>query len=234
MYRGERNFRLSFSPSTIALAFGIMPYNPFDPPFEDLPEVIPIFPLEGALLLPRGELPLNIFEPRYLAMVADALKTNRLIGIIQPDFKTGCVGRIVRFEEMQDGRYLINLRGLCRFRLKLIENGTSPLSYSRACVTWNEFSSDMVRVDCLGIDKAHLKNLLRQYFDSQGLSMDWELMDEVADDGLFTALAMVCPLPAPEKQALLEARCCKERADLFIKLLEMALQSGTSPTTKPH
>ncbi|HAJ90552.1 MAG TPA: peptidase S16 [Rhodospirillaceae bacterium] len=211
-----------------------MPYNPFDPPFEDLPEVIPIFPLEGALLLPRGELPLNIFEPRYLAMVADALKTNRLIGIIQPDFKTGCVGRIVRFEEEQDGRYLISLRGLCRFKLGM--DITAPtLAYRRARVSWQEFAKDMVRMDCLGIDKGHLKNLLRQYFDSQGLSMDWELMDEVADEGLFTALAMVCPLPASEKQALLEASCCKARADLFIKLLEMALQSGAhSPPARHH
>lgn len=210
-----------------------MPYNPFDPPFEDLPEVIPIFPLEGALLLPRGELPLNIFEPRYIAMVADAMKTNRLIGIIQPEFKTGCVGRIVRFEEMQDGRYMINLRGLCRFKLGL-ETTTPTLSYRRANVTWQDFQEDMIKVDCLGIDKSYLKNLLRQYFDSHGLSMDWELMDEVADDGLFTALAMVCPLPSSEKQALLEASGCKARADLFIKLLEMALQSGSNPTTRQH
>ena len=229
----ERNYQPSFSLEAIALAFKIMPYNPFDPPFEDLPEVIPIFPLEGALLLPRGELPLNIFEPRYLAMIADSLKSNRLIGIIQPEFQTGCVGRIVRFEEMQDGRYLINLRGLCRFRLGLTEPSPS-LSYRRAHVSWHEFAKDMVKMDCLGIDKIHLKNLLRQYFDSQGLSMDWELMDEVADEGLFTALAMVCPLPSTEKQALLEAPCCKARADLFIKLLEMALQSGPNTTTRQH
>lgn len=214
-----------------------MPYNPFDPLFEDLPEAIPIFPLEGALLLPRGELPLNIFEPRYIAMVADALKTNRLIGIIQPEFKTGCVGRIVRFEEMHDGRYMINLRGLCRFKLgdDLAANVQTPsLSYRRSHVTWASFEEDMIKVGCLDIDKPHLKNLLRQYFDSQGLSMDWELMDEVADEGLFTALAMVCPLPASEKQALLEASSCKTRADLFIKLLEMALQSGSHTTTRQH
>lgn len=106
-----------------------MPYNPFDPLFEDLPEVIPIFPLEETLLLPRGELPLNIFEPRYLEMVSDALRTNRLIGIMQPEFKTGCVGRIVRFEEAQDGRYLINLRGLCRFRLGPIDTTRPSTSY---------------------------------------------------------------------------------------------------------
>lgn len=208
-----------------------MPYNPFDPDFESLPEIIPIFPLEGALLLPSGELPLNIFEPRYLAMVADALQGNRLIGIIQPDYKTGCVGRIVKFEEVIDGRYLISLRGLCRFRLGL-QATTPSLSYHRSHVTWDEFAQDMVRMPCLDIDKPHLKSLLRRYFESQGLSMDWDLIDEVADEGLFTALAMVCPLGATEKQALLEAKCCKSRADLLIKLLEMSLQSlSNTPTT---
>jgi Lon protease-like protein len=210
-----------------------MPYNPFDPRFEDLPEIIPIFPLEGALLLPRGELPLNIFEPRYLAMVADALKGNRLIGIIQPEYKTGCVGRIVKFEEMIDGRYLISLRGLCRFRLTH-DDATPSLSYRRGHVDWQEFANDMVRVACLDIDKGHLKKLLKTYFESQGLSMDWELLDEVADEGLFTTLAMVCPLPSPEKQALLEAKCCKARADLFVKLLEIALQSGLCPSRGGH
>ena len=216
-----------------------MPYNPFDPPFEDLPEVIPIFPLEGALLLPTGELPLNIFEPRCLAMVADALKSDRLIGIIQPEFSTGCVGRIVRFEEAIDGRYLISLRGLCRFKLGP-DKMPNPKSYRMAHVSWDSFEEDMVRVSCLGIDKLHLKDLLRQYFDAQGLSMDWDLMDEVADEGLFTALAMICPLPPSEKQALLEAKSCKSRADLFVQLLEMALkelnmQAGAPPfNAKTH
>ncbi len=209
-----------------------MPYNPFDPAFKDFPDIIPILPLDGVLLLPRGELPLNIFEPRYLAMVADALKGNRLIGIIQPEFKTGCVGRIVRFEETMDGRYMVGLRGLCRFRL----GNEQPLNngYRRANVIWDEFSNNMVRMGCLDIDKAHLKKLLRSYFESQGLSMDWELMDEVADEGLFTTLAMVCPLPPQEKQALLEAKCCKARADLFMKLLEMAVGCSAKPSVTPH
>lgn len=211
-----------------------MPYNPFDPRFEDLPEIIPIFPLDGALLLPRGELPLNIFEPRYLAMVADALKSNRLIGIIQPDYKTGCVGRIVKFEEMIDGRYLISLRGLCRFHLSK-EIDTPQFAYRRSYVSWEGFMNDMVRVGCLDIDKTHLKKLLKSYFESQGLSMDWDLLDDVADEGLLTSLAMVCPLPPAEKQALLEAKCCKARANLFIKLLElMTLQNGNCPTNERH
>lgn len=210
-----------------------MPYNPFDPPFENLPEVIPIFPLDGALLLPRGELPLNIFEPRYLSMVADALKGNRLIGMIQPNFKTGCVGRIVRFEETVDGRYLVSLRGLCRFRLGA-DDSVSKSGYQMAHVMWNDFAADMVRISCLDVDKLRLKKLLRSYFESQGISMDWDLLDDVADEGLFTTLAMVCPLPATEKQALLEAKCCKSRADLFIKLLEMAVTSGVKSPATPH
>ena len=211
-----------------------MPYNPFDPLYTDLPEVIPIFPLEGVLLLPRGELPLNVFEPRYLAMMADALKGDRLIGMIQPEFKTGCVGRIVRFEETVDGRYLVSLRGLCRFRLGADIEGISSNSYRCAHVDWSAYAADMVRIACLNVDKERLKKLLRTYFESQGLSMDWDLIDEVADEGLFTTLAMVCPLPASEKQALLEAECCKSRADLFIKLLEMAVAVGTQTHTTPH
>jgi len=210
-----------------------MPHNPFDPVFENLPEIIPIFPLEGALLLPRGELPLNIFEPRYLAMVADALRGNRLIGIIQPDYKTGCVGRIVKFEELIDGRYLISLRGLCRFHLGL-QLITPTLSYRRNHVSWAGFKEDMVRMSSLDIDKIHLKNLLRRYFKTQELSMDWDLVDEVADEGLLTALAMICPLPSTEKQALLEAKCCKSRAELLMKLLEMSLQSSPQTPTTPH
>jgi Lon protease-like protein len=210
-----------------------MAYNPFDPQFTDLPDIIPIFPLDGALLLPRGELPLNIFEPRYLSMVAEALKGNRLIGIIQPGYKTGCVGRIVRFEEAEGCRYLIGLRGLCRFHLGE-ETEKSTGGYRQAHVAWDAFAADMVQVECLDVDKMRLKKLLRTYFEAQGLSMDWELLDEVADEGLFTTLAMVCPMESVEKQALLEAKCCKTRADLFIKLLEMAVNLPSNGRTMPH
>lgn len=237
--------RLSLPPSLgedICYISCIMPYNPFDPLYDDLPEIIPIFSLEGALLLPRGELPLNIFEPRYLAMVADVMKRDRLIGIIQPAYKTGCVGRIVRFEETQDGRYMIALRGLCRFRLGddvpddvPQKNGDNTCgTYRRAHVSWAGFANDMARVGHLDINKEHLKTLLRRYFEHQGLSMDWDLLDAVTEEGLFTTLAMVCPLPASEKQALLEAACCKARADLFIRLLEMAVTCQSKCQTTPH
>lgn len=209
-----------------------MPYNPFDPKFADLPTDIPLFPLEGALLLPRGELPLNIFEPRYLAMVAKAMQGNRLIGIIQPHYHIGCIGRIVRFEEAIDGRYMIGLRGLCRFKL-LRDDDMAEGGYKMARITVSPFEQDMVRVACLDLDKAHLKDIIRRYFMSQGLSMDWDLIDAVADEGLVTALAMACPFPPAEKQALLEADCCKNRAQLFVKLLEMAV-AHTDPSAHRH
>jgi len=210
-----------------------MPYHPFDTCFEYLPEIIPIFPLSGALLLPRGELPLNIFEPRYLAMVSDSLKGNRLIGIIQPDYKTGCVGRIIKFEETIDGRYMISLRGLCRFQLGLYTIQSS-LTYRKAQVNWTGFNQDMIQLETLDIDKVKLKSLLKTYFETQGLSMDWDLIDDVADEGLLTALAMICPLQPTDKQALLEAKCFQTRANLFIKLLEMSLQSSNSFSSTPH
>jgi hypothetical protein len=166
-------------------------------------------------------------------MVADALKGNRLIGIIQPHFKTGCVGRIVRFEELIDGRYLISLRGLCRFHIG-DDVANAARDYRCATVKWNDFAQDMVRTKYIDIDKSRLKLLLRNYFESQDLSMDWDLIDEVAEEGLFTTLAMVCPFNAAEKQALLEAECCKARADLFIKLLEMAVGSALKSHITPH
>ena len=210
-----------------------MPFNPFDPEFKDLPEMIPIFPLSGALLLPRGELPLNIFEPRYLAMVADCLQGNRLIGIIQPNFTTGCVGRIVKFEEVIDGRYLISLRGICRFHIG--QDNTSPMTpYRVAHVLWDGFQEDMVRTPALNIDKCHFKTVLKQYLESQGLSMDWDLIDEVAEEGLVTSLAMICPLDSRDKQALLEAKCAKTRAALFIKLLEMSVRLEGDGLTTSH
>lgn len=216
-----------------------MPYNPFDPPFDQLPDMIPIFPLEGVLLLPRGELPLNIFEPRYLSMVRSALTTHGIIGMIQPQaedtlFHIGCAGRIVRYEETMDGRYLISLRGLCRFRI-LKELDIAPEGFRRVKPIWASFEKDMERMGCLDIDRNNLTHLLHDYFDMQGLSLQWELLEQVGDDGLMTTLAMVCPFSTAEKQALLEAPCCKSRAGLFMQILEMALrQSHSGSPLSPH
>lgn len=202
-----------------------------------LPQSLPIFPLTGVLLLPRGQLPLNIFEPRYLAMVEDALKMDRLIGMIQPRdfqqgmtadraplFETGCAGKITAFEETEDGRYLITLTGVSRFRLA--EELPPQRGYRRVRADWSAFSEDRQARDCLGIDRNQLKDLLRSYFDIEGLSCSWDSIDGANDDKLMTALSMICPLDPGEKQALLEAACCRSRAKMFMTMLEMAIHNA--------
>ncbi|HEY8189402.1 MAG TPA: LON peptidase substrate-binding domain-containing protein [Micavibrio sp.] len=196
-----------------------------------LPDEIPVFPLSGVLLLPRGSLPLNIFEPRYLAMVDDALKTNRLIGMIQPRagddlFQTGCAGKISSFTETDDNRYLITLKGISRFR---IAGELPPVKggYRRALADWSDFRKDIDPAGELNIDRGKLTDLLRSYFDMEGMNCDWDAIENASDDRLITCLSMVCPLNAGEKQALLEAPCCKTRADLFIALLEMATRDSS-------
>lgn len=191
---------------------------------DDLPGEIPIFPLPGVLLLPRGQLPLNIFESRYLSMVDDALKSNRLIGMIQPRedgalYHVGCAGRITGWQETADGRYEIVLTGVSRFRLEAELEQRSL--YRRAKVAWQDFAPDLKKMDCLDMDRDRLKANLKRYFEKQGLTCSWDAVDLAADDKLITALAMVCPFDAKEKQALLEVPCCKERAKLFMGLLEM-------------
>jgi len=191
----------------------------------DLPDEIPVFPLAGVLLLPRGQLPLNIFEPRYLAMVDDALKSHRLIGMIQPRedgslFTTGCAGKITSFNETDDGRYEITLKGLSRFVIGL-ELPYAHAGYRRVRANWSDFPKDTDPVGHLNLDRNRLKDLLRNYFDIEGMDCEWSAMDTVSDDNLITCLSMVCPLDASEKQALLEARCGNTRSELFMTLLEM-------------
>jgi uncharacterized protein len=196
----------------------------------NLPDILPLFPLSGVLLLPHGQLPLNIFEPRYLAMVDDALKTDlRMIGMIQPDFLIGCAGRISAFQETDDGRYLITLNGIARFRIK---NELPQISgYRRVQPNWQGFEDDINRRDPLDVDRAALTKVLKVYFSQHGLSMDWDIIDVVADERLMVSLAMICPLEAAEKQALLEAPCCKSRADLLFKLLTMAVRGYDEANT---
>lgn len=202
--------------------------------FEDLPQEIAIFPLRDVLLLPRGNLPLNIFEDRYLNMIDDAMAGNRIIGIIQmrqcagetggdddPLYDVGCIGRINNFEETDDGRYLINLRGLCRFSVG--EELSLCNGYRRINPLWDAYKDDVSEPACLDLDRERLKNLLAQYFTRHEIACDWDQFDGVPDDKLMTCLSMACPLDAPEKQALLEAGNCAERAQLFLTMLEMAI-----------
>lgn len=221
--------------------------NPCKPHAISLPTEIPVFPLESVLLLPRGNLPLNVFEPRYLAMVDAALRGSRLIGIMQPYaqkdrkpdhvtshlYPTGCIGRITRFEETDGGRYLINLHGVCRFK-SVAELPKAEDGYRVMQIDWKPYAHDMTPVGCLDIDRVRLMTLLRNYFDRQGMCLDWDLIDEVADESLLTTLVMVCPFTTSEKQALLEAPCCKSRATLFINLLEISLCESKDGNPSTH
>ncbi len=197
--------------------------------FSDLPETLPIFPLGGALLLPGGRLSLNIFEPRYLNMIDDALRSDRLIGMIQPTdsgdppdlFPVGCAGRLVQFAETDDGRYLIGLGGLFRFRVG--QELETMRGYRRIQPDWTGFENDLDDAEELEVDRERLTALLQRYFDQQGLGVDWESLQQADDDALITVLAMNCPFEVPEKQALLEADNLQQRAEIVIALLEMAL-----------
>lgn len=196
--------------------------NPFAPKFDKLPGRLPVFPLSSVLLLPHGELPLNIFEPRYVAMINDAMATDKLIGIIQPDAQTGCAGKITQYSETPDGRYTIMLTGICRFRVKQ-ELDTTTL-YKQIQPDWNGFECDYETQHCLDLDRGALAEILEDYFEMQGLNCDWEKVHSAGDQKLITCLSMICPLDPTEKQALLEAENCKERARLFEAMLQMVLK----------
>ncbi len=208
----------------------------FEPGPAGLPQSLPIFPLAGVLLLPRGRLPLNIFEPRYIAMVEDALKGQRMVGMVQPTspgiagkpcevFATGCAGRIVSFSETDDGRYLITLAGVSRFHIA--DELEKQRGYRRVVADWKPFAVDLDPSAGPTLDRPHLTPLLKTYFQHQGLSADWDAISSTPDDRLLTSLAMICPFEPMEKQALLEAPDNTARAKVMVKLLEMAIASGS-------
>jgi Lon protease-like protein len=212
-----------------------MPMNPSYHQPSDLAEVIPVFPLAGALLLPRGQMPLNIFEPRYLVMVDDALRlTHRLIGMIQPDtahmgsearpnlFRVGCVGRITQLAESGDGRYLIQLTGIARFRV--IEELVIPTPYRQCRVSYREFIGDFTaRKGEDAVNRPQLLRALRQFLDANNLKADWDGIENAPNEALVNALAMMSPYGTAEKQALLEAPDLKTRADMLIAMTEIEL-----------
>jgi uncharacterized protein len=201
----------------------------------DLPGVIPVFPLPGALLLPRGQMPLNIFEPRYLAMVDDALRDgHRLIGMIQPDvahsagadkprlFKVGCVGRITQLAESGDGRYLVELTGVARFRIE--DELPVKTEYRQCRVTYAPFTDDFIaRKGEDAVDRAAVLTALRAFMKANKLQADWEGIDQAPNEALVNALAMMSPYGPPEKQALLEAPDLKTRAELLVAITEIEL-----------
>ncbi|MEO0676510.1 MAG: LON peptidase substrate-binding domain-containing protein [Pseudomonadota bacterium] len=200
----------------------------------DLPDTIPIFPLPGALLLPRARLPLHLFEPRYLAMLEDCLKTrHRLIGMIQPYegpsgeklHAIGCAGRVSAFSETDDGRYMITLAGISRFRAGEEVSGFTP--YRRCEVDWTGFDRDIGPAEKDGgFDRNGFMELLRRYFAAQSLSTDWESLQEAEDELLVNSLSMLCPFEPEDKQALLEAPSLATRRETLVTLLEFALRGG--------
>ena len=204
----------------------------FSTEFYNLPASLPVFPLGGVLLLPYGRLPLNIFEQRYLAMTDDALRSERLIGIIQPTsevegqqkfpplYKTGCAGRITAFSETDDGRYLVTLLGICRFDVE--HEVDSTRGYRRVVPNWEPFRSDVVKRDKFDIDKERLLVALKCYFEKKTIDADWEAINSMNNVQLITTLAMICPFDATEQQALLVAEKIEDRASTMISLLEMA------------
>ena len=203
----------------------------------DLPETIPVFPLPGALLLPRARLPLHIFEPRYLAMVEDALKSRtRLIGMICPRETPsgekrlnaiGCAGRITGFSETEDGRYMITLSGISRFRVKEEVQGFTP--YRRCAVDWAPFSRDLGLAETdQGFDRSEFLQILGRYFASQKLSSDWDSLKEAEPELLVNAISMLCPFSPEDKQALLEAPSLTTRRETLVTLIEFALRGGSA------
>jgi Lon protease-like protein len=203
----------------------------------DLPETIPVFPLPGALLLPRARLPLHIFEPRYLAMLDDTLKTShRLIGMIQPYevpgtgekrlHSIGCAGRLTGFSETEDGRYMVTLSGVSRFRVQREIEGFTP--YRRCEVSWDGFARDLGKPEQdAGFDRALLLGALSRFFESRGLKTDWDAMAEADDELLINSLSMLCPFSPEDKQALLEAPSLETRRETLVTLIEFALRGGS-------
>ncbi|MDE2379478.1 LON peptidase substrate-binding domain-containing protein [Bradyrhizobium sp.] len=211
----------------------------------DLPEIIPVFPLPGALLLPRGQMPLNVFEPRYLAMVDDALRDgHRLIGMIQPDaahsqnadrpalFRVGCVGRITQLAESGDGRYILELTGISRFRVTEELDVLTP--YRQCKVDFFAFADDFIaRKGEDAVNREALLVALAEFLEANNLKVDWEGVESAPNEALVNALAMMSPYGPAEKQAMLEAPDLKTRAEILIAVTEMDLAKKRTSSDPP-
>ena len=209
----------------------------------ELPETIPVFPLPGALLLPRAKLPLHIFEPRYLAMLDACMASEaRLIGMIQPRgvptgvegrlHSIGCAGRLTGFSETEDRRYMITLIGVSRFRL-IEDLGTGPTPYRRARVQWDGFARDLGRAEQdPGLDRVAFLDLLARYFEAVNLSAEWPSLKDAEDEMLINALSMLCPFDPEDRQALLEAPSLATRRETLVTLMEFALRGGATGEEK--
>lgn len=208
----------------------------------DLPPRIPVFPLRGAILLPRATLPLNVFEPRYLAMLDDVMSGSRIIGIVQPDGddnddeespadksaglrRVGCAGRVTSYQEMDDGRIVITLTGIIRY--EILDEAETDNPYRVMSVSYDRFASDLR--EGLGeeqVDRVNLLRVLRSYLDANRMKADWSAIQRASSEFLINALSVMSPYGPEEKQALLEASDLKSRADVLVALAEIELASN--------
>lgn len=205
-----------------------------------LPSVLPVFPLTGCLLLPRGHLPLHIFEPRYRALTEAALGNGRVIGMVQPRdadadlaaewlpiYDTGCAGRIVQFAETEDGRFFISLRGVCRFRI--VEEVPAETTFRTVRPDFDIYRDDIEPIRDTVTRRERLIAVARKFLEDRGLEADWSAINDASDEALVTALAMTCPFEPREKQALLESSGLSARADLLISIMEIAITDFDVP-----
>lgn len=217
----------------------------FHPAFENLPNQLALFPLPNVLLLPEQILPLNVFEDRYIQMFEDVMAQGRMLGLIQPRkpneeemktqvvsghaplFETGCMGRVTQFEETSDGRFSVQIRGVCRF--KIIEEVTDEREYRQANVAWEGYKGDLINLEkaIIDLDTKKLVDLLRQYFKVSGMNMDMGVIENMPLAHLVSALAMICPFGPMERQAMLEVGTLQERGEMLVTLLEMAVLNDT-------
>jgi len=220
-----------------------MTRSPFLPKFSDLPDELPIFPLTAAVLMPGVQLPLNIFEPRYLAMVADALATDHLIGMIQPLDESGfeeipeihgvgCAGRITSYSETNDGRIVLVLTGVCRFDVR--RELSAPRGYRRVSPGWERFASDFRQDETSLTDRAPFLTSLKSYASLHSVEIPWEDVEKLTDADLVNLLCAHLPLESKDKQALIETLGLLERAELMRGLMDMSSQSSIQPTEQRH
>ena len=211
---------------------------------DELPQVIPVFPLDAAVLLPRGRLPLNIFEPRYLNMVDDAMAGDRIIGMVQtvgggprahPALaRVGCAGRVTSFAETQDGRYLVTLSGVCRFTLG--QELAAPTPYRQVRAAYDPFEADLKPPEDIEFEREPLLSALKAYLQRRGMDIEWDAARQAPADALITSLCMALPFEVAEKQALVEARTLADRVSALSALLQIddAGRQGDEDDTGPR